>query len=76
MFTVTHGTVADLEPVAPTASYLHWIATGLIEAHGWNARQVVDYLHAAPGVQLGWTPGGLLSVLDGSVLDGDAGGGG
>lgn len=71
MFTVTHGTVADLVPVAPTASYLRWIATGLIEAHGWNSQQVVDYLHAAPGVRLGWTPGALLSVLDG-----DAGGGG
>ncbi len=71
MFTVTHGTIADLEPVAPTASYLHWIVTGLIEAHGWNIQQVVDYLHAAPGVQLSWTPGALLSVLDG-----DAGGGG
>jgi hypothetical protein len=71
MYTITHGTVAELEPVAPTASYLRWIATGLIEAHGWNPQQVVDYLHAAPGVQLGWTPGALLSVLDG-----DAGGGG
>ena len=71
MFTVTHGTVADLEPVAPTASYLRWIVTGLIEAHGWELARVVEYLHAAPGVQLGWTPGALLSVLDG-----DAGGGG
>ena len=53
MFTVTHGTVADLEPAAPTAPYLRWIATGLTEAHGWNAQQVVDYLQAAPGVQQG-----------------------
>ncbi|WP_202874064.1 histone deacetylase [Kribbella speibonae] len=67
MFTVTHGTVADLAPVAPTASYLHWIATGLIEAHGWDLAQVVDYLHAAPGVQLGWTPGALLSALNGNA---------
>lgn len=67
MFTVTHGTVADLAPVAPTASYLHWIATGLIEAHGWELAQVVDYLHAAPGVQLGWTPGALLSALNGNA---------
>ncbi|WP_410791483.1 histone deacetylase [Kribbella sp. C-35] len=71
MFTVTHGTVAELEPVAPTASYLQWIATGLVEAHRWSRQQVVDYLQAAPGVQLGWTPGALRSVLDG-----DAGGGG
>jgi hypothetical protein len=71
MFTVTHGTVADLTPVAPTASYLRWIATGLVEAHGWELARVVDYLHGAPGVRLGWTPGALLSALDG-----DAGGGG
>ncbi|GAA3102570.1 hypothetical protein JOF29_003405 [Kribbella aluminosa] len=71
MYTITHGGVATLEPVAPTASYLHWIATGLAEAHGWNVHRVVDYLHAAPGVRLGWTPGALLSVLNGG-----AGGGG
>ncbi|WP_350275348.1 hypothetical protein [Kribbella sp. HUAS MG21] len=71
MYTVTHGTIADLAPVAPTASYLHWIATGLVEAHGWGIERVVDYLHAAPGVRLGWTPGALLSALDGG-----AGGGG
>lgn len=71
MYTVTHGTVADLDPVAPSAPYLAWIATGLIEAHGWSTERVIEYLHAAPGVQLGWTPGALLSALDG-----DAGGSG
>ncbi|MFI5694382.1 histone deacetylase [Kribbella sp. NPDC051586] len=71
MFTVTHGTVADLVPVAPTAAYLRWIAAGLVEAHGWGSDRIVEYLHAAPGVQLGWTPGALRSALDGY-----AGGGG
>ena len=70
MFTVTHDSAADLEPVAPTAPYLRWIATGLIEAHGWALTRVIDYLHAAPGVGLAWTPGALRSALDG-----DAGGG-
>ena len=63
MFTVTHGTIADLEPVAPTAPYLRWIAAGLAEAHGWNTHQVVDYLHAAPGVQTGWTSKTLTALL-------------
>lgn len=63
MYTITHGTIGT--PVAPTASYLRWIATGLVEAHAWTVDQVVDYLHAAPGVQLGWTPAALLSALDG-----------
>jgi hypothetical protein len=67
MFTVTHGTVTDLEPSAPTAPYLRWIATGLVEAHGWGIDRVVEYLHAARGVQLGWTPGALRSVLDGDA---------
>ncbi|HEY3557618.1 MAG TPA: histone deacetylase [Kribbella sp.] len=70
MYTVTHGTVADLDPVAPTASYLHWIATGLAEAHGWGIEVVVEYLHAAPGVALGWTPGMLRSALDGRAVGG------
>ncbi|MGZ0153301.1 histone deacetylase [Kribbella sp. WER1] len=69
MYTITHGAIG--EPVAPSASYLQWIATGLVEAHGWPVERVVDYLHGAPGVDLGWTPGALLSVLDGG-----AGGGG
>jgi hypothetical protein len=63
MFTVTHGTVADLDPVAPTAPYLRWIGTGLTESHGWNLTQIVDYLQDAPGVRLGWTPGTLTDVL-------------
>jgi hypothetical protein len=71
MFTVTHGTVADLDPVAPTAPYLRWIATGLTESHGWGIDRVITYLHAAAGVQLGWTQGALRSALEG-----DAGGAG
>ena len=57
LFTVTHGTVADLDPAAPTAPYLHWIATGLAEAHGWCVSEIVDYMQAAPGVQAPVTPG-------------------
>ncbi|MEU4291400.1 histone deacetylase [Kribbella sp. NPDC026596] len=63
MFTVTHGTVSDLDLAAPTAPYLRWIATGLAEAHGWDLPQVVEYLMAAPGVRSGWTPGALAEVL-------------
>jgi hypothetical protein len=67
MFTVTHDGVGELEPVAPTAPYLRWIATGLIEAHGWGLARVIEYLHAAPGVELAWTPGALRSALDGDA---------
>ena len=63
MFTVTHDPAAELEPVAPTAPYLRWIATGLVEAHAWTIGQVVDYLQAAPGVPVGWTPDALTDLL-------------
>ncbi|TCO32520.1 hypothetical protein EV652_104126 [Kribbella steppae] len=55
MFTVTHGTVNDLEPAAPTAPYLRWIAAGLAESHGWTAGRVAEYLISAPGVSGAWT---------------------
>ncbi len=62
MFTVTHGTIADLDPAAPTAPYLRWIATGLIEAHGWTTRRVAEYLHSAPGVSDVWTVDELVAL--------------
>jgi hypothetical protein len=55
LFTVTHGTFADLEPQAPTLPYLRWIATGLTESHGWTADRVAEYLLSAPGVSGTWT---------------------
>jgi hypothetical protein len=50
MFTITHETAADLTPVAPSATYLHWISTGLREAHGWDDAQIAEYLNKAPGI--------------------------
>ncbi|WP_433158910.1 histone deacetylase [Kribbella sp. CA-247076] len=62
MFTVTHGTVADLEPRAPTLPYLRWIAAGLIEAHAWSAHRVAEYLLSAPGVSDVWTLDELVGL--------------
>ncbi|MFG1820182.1 histone deacetylase [Kribbella sp. NPDC049174] len=62
MFTVTHGTAADLEPVAPTAPYLRWITAGLIESHGWTAGRVAEYLLSAPGVSSVWTLDELVAL--------------
>jgi hypothetical protein len=70
MYTITHSAFAELDPVAPTASYLQWIATGLTESHNWTLDQVVAYLYAAPGVQLGWTAGALRSALQADPLHG------
>ncbi|WP_329000526.1 histone deacetylase [Kribbella sp. NBC_00709] len=65
MYTVTHAAVADLTPVAPTASYLHWIVTGLAESHGWQTSQIVEYLHAAAGVPSVWTVDSLTDLFSG-----------
>ena len=55
MFTVTHGDVADLDPAAPSAPYLRWIAAGLRESHGWDAERIADYIAEAPGAKGAWT---------------------
>jgi hypothetical protein len=55
LLTVTHGDVADLVPAAPSATYLSQIATGLCEAHGWDAERIGTYLAPAPGVRRVWT---------------------
>jgi hypothetical protein len=62
MFTVTHDDVSSLEPVAPTAAYLRWIAAGLRDAHGWDADRVAGYLAPAPGVAGAWTRGELVDL--------------
>jgi hypothetical protein len=63
MFTVTHGTVTDLVPVAPTAAYLRWIAIGLTEAHGWTAQRISRYLCDAPGVLGNWSADEIEAVI-------------
>jgi hypothetical protein len=65
MFTVTHGDVSELEPVAPSATYVGWIAAGLRETHGWSPGRIADYLMAAPGVSKGWSRDELATVASG-----------
>jgi hypothetical protein len=62
MFTVTHGDVSELEPAAPSAAYVRWIAAGLREAHGWDGAQVAAYLIEAPGVRKEWSMDELAEV--------------
>ncbi len=42
---------ADTPPARPSLPYLRHIAHGLREAHDMTSREIVDYLHAATGVQ-------------------------
>jgi hypothetical protein len=62
MFTVTHGDVAELEPAAPSATYLWWLSTGLREAHGWDSDRIADYLAAAPGAKGSWTGDEIAAI--------------
>ena len=69
MFTVTHGDVSELEPVAPSAKYVGWIAAGLREAHGWDPAQIAGYLIAAAGVRDTWTVDDLEAIAAGGYSD-------
>ncbi|MEV6283725.1 histone deacetylase [Kribbella sp. NPDC051770] len=62
MFTVTDVGAGELEPAAPSAAYLWWIAAGLREAHGWSARRIAEYLRRARGVVGAWELDALLAL--------------
>lgn len=62
MFTVTHGDVAELEPVAPSVTYLWWLSTGLREAHGWDDDRIADYLAAVPGAKGSWSESEIAAI--------------
>jgi hypothetical protein len=64
LFTVTHADVGDLDPAAPTAPYLQWIATGLREAHGWSGERIGAYLAAAPGALGAWTAEEITALAE------------
>ena len=70
MFTITHHDVAALQPTAPTATYLRWIAIGLRESHGYGDCQIVSYLARAPGVTANWTEAELAAVASGAARAG------
>ncbi|WP_425829931.1 histone deacetylase [Kribbella sp. DT2] len=62
MFTVTDVDAGDLEPSAPSAAYLWWIAAGLRESHGWDAARVAEYLSEARGVEGAWSRNELAEI--------------
>ncbi|MFG1920775.1 histone deacetylase [Cryptosporangium sp. NPDC048952] len=47
---------ADVEPTPPAPRYLGMIASGLHEAHGWDAETLTAYLADRPGVRGHWDP--------------------
>jgi hypothetical protein len=62
MLTMTHGDASTLDPAAPSAAYLGWIAAGLRESHGWDGEQIAAYLAAAPGVKGAWSQDELAGI--------------
>jgi hypothetical protein len=56
----------DVEPTAPSASYLRLLAGGLDEAHGWPLERAIDHLLTCPGVTPTWDSRTLLAALSGS----------
>jgi hypothetical protein len=55
MITITQDSVPRTAVASPGAAYLRCISVGLNEAHGWDRRQIADYLTTARGVDLRWT---------------------
>ncbi|MDO3703630.1 histone deacetylase [Micromonospora sp. C28SCA-DRY-2] len=54
---------ADVEWRAPAAVYLGMIASGLREAHGWDADRIADYLATRPGVAGTWDPAAVAALV-------------
>nr|WP_218617375.1 hypothetical protein [Cryptosporangium aurantiacum] len=63
---------ADVEPNPPAARYLGMIASGLYEAHGWDADTLVAYLAERPGVRGHWTTDRVVDTLTGRFRRGAA----
>ena len=64
LLTVTSDRLAELEPAAPAAPYLWWIATGLKQAHGWNSSRVGHYLSEATGARGSWSAADVTALVD------------
>ncbi|MEV7418781.1 histone deacetylase [Streptomyces sp. NPDC089919] len=58
-------TMADVEPVAPAAAYLRYLAGGLLDAGPWDAADVAAYLAQCPGAAGAWSAARIAALLDG-----------
>ena len=63
VFTITHRDVASLTPATPSAPYLRWVVTGLIETYGWDVDRVAQYLADVPGVGGGWSRAAIVELV-------------
>lgn len=50
-------TIHDVELTKPASRYLKYLASGLLESHGWSLRQIAEYLAECPGAAGEWSAG-------------------
>lgn len=48
-------TIHDVALNRPAARYLRYLASGLVESHGWSLRQIAEYLAQCPGAAGQWS---------------------
>ena len=53
----------DITMNAPSAAYLRHIAAGIVDSHGWSARQAAAYLAGCPGADGHWTATEIAALL-------------
>lgn len=51
----------------PSAAYLRTLATGLVEAHGWDLGRAACYLSTRPGAEGAWSSGEIEGLLQPAV---------
>lgn len=64
LLTITNDDLDALPLTAPEPAYLWWIATGLVDAHGWTPDRVGAYLSTAPGASQRWSSEAIAELVE------------
>ncbi|MET9695587.1 hypothetical protein ABZY31_01470 [Streptomyces sp. NPDC006529] len=62
-------TLADVQPLMPSAAYLRYLAGGLLESGPWAESDIAEYLSSCPGAAGNWTPAQVLELLTSDATD-------
>ncbi|AXI78093.1 histone deacetylase [Peterkaempfera bronchialis] len=54
---------SEVEWRRPAAAYLRYLASGLVEAHGWEVGRVARYLSSRPGAAGRWRPEEVAALV-------------
>jgi hypothetical protein len=55
--------MSEVEHEKPSAIYLRYIASGLVETHGWEIERVAAYLSSRPGAVGYWSPEEVVELI-------------